>query len=33
MATGIAKDFPEMLEILIRGCQVGDLYWCNTDLW
>ena len=33
MATGIAKDFPEMLELLIRGCQVGDLYWCNTDLW
>ena len=31
--TGISQDLTEMIELLIRGCQVGDLYWCNTDLW
>ena len=33
MITGIAQDLPEMLELLLRGCQEGSQYWCNTDLW
>lgn len=37
MITGIAQDLPEMLELLLRGCdslQPGaEQYWCNTDLW
>ncbi len=33
VATGIAQDLPEMLELLIRGCQQDSQYWCNTDLW
>ena len=35
MATGIAQDLPEMLELLIRGCdslQPGaEQYWCNIS--
>ena len=35
--TGIAQDLPQMLELLIRGCESLDpgaeQYWCNTDLW
>jgi len=37
MITGIAQDLPQMLELLLRGCdslQPGaEQYWCNTDLW
>ena len=29
--TGIAQDLPEMLELLIRGCQEGSEYWCNIS--
>ena len=31
MATGIAQDLPEMLELLIRGCQPDSEYWCNIS--
>ena len=31
MITGIAQDLPEMLELLIRGCQEGSEYWCNIS--
>ena len=35
MITGIAQDLPEMLELLIRGCdslQPGaEQYWCNIS--
>ena len=35
MITGIAQDLPEMLELLIRGCdslQPGaEQYWCNIN--
>lgn len=37
MITGIAQDLPEMLELLLRGCESlqpgAEQYWCNTDLW
>ena len=37
MITGVAKDLPVMLELLIRGCESlqpgAEQYWCNTDLW
>lgn len=29
--TGLAEGLPEMLELLIRGCQPGDEYWCNIS--
>ena len=28
ISIGIAEDFDVMLELLIRGCQPGDGYWC-----
>ena len=28
---GFAEGLPEMLELLIRGCQPGDEYWCNIS--
>jgi len=31
MITGIAQDLPEMLELLLRGCQPGSEYWCNIS--
>ena len=31
--TRFAEALPEMLELLLRGCQEGSQYWCNTDLW
>ena len=29
--TGTAEALPEMLELLIRGCQEGSEYWCNIS--
>ena len=35
MATGIAQDLPEMLELLLRGCDSlkpgMEQYWCNIS--
>ena len=35
MATGIAQDLPQMLELLIRGCDSlkpdMEQYWCNIS--
>jgi len=35
--SGVAQDLPEMLELLLRGCESlqpgAEQYWCNTDLW
>jgi len=31
ISIGIAEDFDVMLELLIRGCQPGDAYWCNIS--
>jgi hypothetical protein len=35
MITGIAKDLPVMLELLIRGCESlqpgAEQYWCNIS--
>ena len=29
--TGTAEALPEMLELLLRGCQPGSEYWCNIS--
>ena len=30
-SSDIAQDLPEMLELLLRGCQPGSEYWCNIS--
>jgi len=31
ISIGIAEDFDVMLELLIRGCEPGDGYWCDIS--